>query len=117
MKDPACTAPKEGAESGEQPEERPNRLGMKTGSERPSVKPKRQRGRNGKEEEKDRTDKATRAPYTLYCSCQPTQLQQQQQPQSQQQGLAFIVPTTHVAIQTVCSVSTLLKTHDGYPLQ
>ena len=44
-------APEEGAESGVQPGERPNRLATKMGSERPSVKPKRWRGRNGKEEE------------------------------------------------------------------
>ena len=37
--DPTCTAPKEGAESGEQPEERPNRPWMKTGSERVNVEP------------------------------------------------------------------------------
>ena len=30
-------APEEGAESGEQPEESPNRLAMKTGPERPNV--------------------------------------------------------------------------------
>ena len=35
--DPACAAPEGGAESGEQPEEPPNRLDMKTGPERPNV--------------------------------------------------------------------------------
>ena len=41
--DHTCAAPGEGAESGEQPEEPPNRLEMKTG-------PKRQNGRNGGED-------------------------------------------------------------------
>ena len=35
--DPACAAPEGGAESGEQPEERPNRLAMVTGLKRPNV--------------------------------------------------------------------------------
>ena len=39
--DPTCIAPEEGAESGEQPEEQPNRLAMETGSERPNTKSKR----------------------------------------------------------------------------
>ena len=42
--DPTCAAPEEGAGSGEQPEERPKKLATETGSARPSVTPKGQRG-------------------------------------------------------------------------
>ena len=38
MMDPACAAPRGGAESGEQPEERPNRSLMETGSESSNIK-------------------------------------------------------------------------------
>ena len=59
-----CAAPEEGAESGEKPEEPPNRLAMKTGSGRPNAQPKRQRGKNwGKGRKQDMQDGAVR---TLY---------------------------------------------------
>ena len=37
--DPECGAPEGDTESGEQPEERPNRFAMETGLERPNVMP------------------------------------------------------------------------------
>ena len=52
-------------ESGEQPEEQPNRLVTMKGSKRPRVFPKRQRERQG-EEKKDRTNSAAK---TLCTSC------------------------------------------------
>ena len=45
---PACAAAEEGAGSGEQPEEQPNRLVMVTWSKRPDKQPKRPIGRNWK---------------------------------------------------------------------
>ena len=79
-----CAAPGEGAESGEQPEEPPNRLEMKTGPERPDVSPKRQNGRNGrKDRQTDRLDKAVRKLCTSCCTCRKTQVQQPL-PQQQQ---------------------------------
>ena len=64
---PACVAPEEGAESGEHPPERPNKLAMETGSGRPNVKPKRQRMRNGEEErEKDRQGGSVRTICSWY---------------------------------------------------
>ena len=71
MTDPALEVPKEGAESGEQPEEQPNRLVMETWSKRPDRQPKRM-GRNGERmQERDRRDSATR---TL-CSLPPARNQ------------------------------------------
>ena len=82
--DPACAAPEEGAESGEQPGGRLKKLAMETVSERLNVKPKRPRRRNGKgERERDRPDKAVRTRCTLSCIF----LQQQQQ-QSQRLELS-----------------------------
>ena len=62
--DPACAAPEESAESGERPEEQPNRLATAVRSERPEVQPKRQRERHGARREKDRTERATKPPST-----------------------------------------------------
>ena len=62
MMDPACAAPEEGGESGEQPGERLKKPAMETGSKKLNVKPKMQRGRNGKREsERDRPDRAMTA--------------------------------------------------------
>ena len=46
MMDPACAAPKDGAESGEQPDVQPSGLVMEIWSKRPEKQPKRQMGRN-----------------------------------------------------------------------
>ena len=66
MMDPACTAPEDGAESGEQPGERLKKPAMETESERPNVKPRRQSRRNGTAEKEERADNAAN---TLCTSC------------------------------------------------
>ena len=73
-------------ESGEQPEEQPNRFVTMKGSKRPRVLPKRQRGRSGEEkkEEKDRTNSGVKILCTSCCTLQTQQPQQQQQQQQQQ---------------------------------
>ena len=76
--DPACAAPEEGAESGEQPGERLKKPAMETVSEMLNVKPKRQRGRNGNGEKRGETDQTA-----LSCICLQTQRQQQLQQQQQ----------------------------------
>ena len=68
-------------ESGEQPEEQPNRLETMTGSERPSALPKRQRGRQ--REERNGSKKRRGEQKTTHCTSSSTS--QTQQPQQQQQ--------------------------------
>ena len=107
-----CAAPGEGAESGEQPEEPPNRLEMKTGPERPDVSPKRQNGRNGREDRQiDRLDRAVRTLCTSCCICRKTQVQQQQQQQQQQQRRGLCSShSTAVAVEATTGVFKLKET-------
>ena len=93
--DPACVTPEEGAECGEQPGDRPSGLGIKTGSTRPNVKPKRQRRTRAEgNREGARPDSAVRTLCTSCCTCLQTQRQQQiqqlQQQQPQQRGIRLI---------------------------
>ena len=68
--DPACAAPEEGAVSGEQPEERPNRPVMEMWLDRLNVRPKRQRWRNGERKgERAKQDSAVKTLCTLSCTC------------------------------------------------
>ena len=53
------TAPEAVDESGEQPEEQPNRLVTMKGSKRPRVLPKRQRERRGEEKKRRERQKQT----------------------------------------------------------
>ena len=62
--DHTCGRREAAGESGEQPEEQPNRLETMMGSDRPSVKPKRQRGRNG-----ERTRKKTKRECAVKTLC------------------------------------------------
>ena len=57
-------------ESGEQPEERPNRLAMVTGLEKLIVSPKRRNGRSGEEDRQ--TDSALKTRCTWCCICHQT---------------------------------------------
>ena len=82
--DHTCGRRESADESGEQPEEQPNRLETMTGSERPRAVPKRQRERQGEEgngtKERRREKKATHCTSSSTLQTQQPQ-QQQQQPQ------------------------------------
>ena len=73
-------------ESGEQPEEQPNRLVKERVEETQSFAEEAE-GRSGEEkkEEKDRTNSAVKTLCTSCCTLQTQQPQQQQQQQQQQQ--------------------------------
>ena len=60
MMHPTCTTPEEGAESGKQPGERLKKPAVETGSERPNVKPKKQRRESEKWDERPQTERQAR---------------------------------------------------------